>query len=113
MKFKLLFLVATVLSTLIACKKNSEDYVPTCGSTTPSFASSVNPLIQSRCSTSGCHNTATHAGGHDLTTYALISDHKTHIYDEVASGSMPEGSSLTSAQKDTILCWINAGAPNN
>lgn len=113
MKIKFLFLVAAVLFTMIACKKNSSDYVPNCGSTTPSFASSVNPLIQARCATSGCHNSTTKADGVDLSTYALIIAHKDHIKSEVASGGMPEGSTLTSAQKDSMLCWINAGAPNN
>jgi hypothetical protein len=26
---------------------------------------------------------------------------------------MPQGSTLTTAQKNSILCWIDSGAPNN
>jgi hypothetical protein len=28
-------------------------------------------------------------------------------------GSMPKNSTLTNDQKDKIICWIDAGAPNN
>jgi hypothetical protein len=26
---------------------------------------------------------------------------------------MPQGSSLSTSQKNSILCWIDSGAPNN
>jgi hypothetical protein len=31
----------------------------------------------------------------------------------VANGTMPKTGTLTTAQKNSIICWINNGAPNN
>jgi hypothetical protein len=31
----------------------------------------------------------------------------------VLSGLMPQNATLTTAQKNTIICWIDSGAPNN
>lgn len=112
MNIKLLSVIAFMAMLVLACKKETQDYVPTC-SGTKSFVTDVKPLIDAKCATSGCHNAVSHAGGHTLTTYDQIYAERTHIFSSVADGSMPEGSSLTDAQKDIILCWINQGALNN
>ncbi|MEJ0106233.1 MAG: hypothetical protein WDO19_28400 [Bacteroidota bacterium] len=38
---------------------------------------------------------------------------RTAIRAAVASGEMPKTGSITTAQKNSILCWIDAGASNN
>ena len=45
--------------------------------------------------------------------HAEINAAKVQIRAAVLSGSMPKNGSLTAAQKNSIICWIDAGAANN
>jgi|ERR1043165_1483531 hypothetical protein len=81
---------------------------------TKSFASDVSPIIQTTCATnSGCHAAGSVNSGGVLTTYSQIAAKKSDIKSQVQSGAMPQTGTLTSAQKDAIICWIDQGAPNN
>ena len=92
----------------ISCKKkNKEDtqvsYTPSCSSSTPSFSATVKPLIQSACV--NCHS--------EYSAYAQISSSSSSIRSSIVSGSMPKGTTLSEGQKNSIVCWIDAGKPNN
>lgn len=88
------------------CKKKDTDkpatYTPTC-SGTKSFSNDVFPLIQSKCFK--CHA--------EMSNHAQIKSMAAAIKDNVISGIMPKDDNLTNAQKDIIVCWVEAGAPNN
>ena len=102
-----------VIIFLIACGKSAVDYTADC-STAKSYATDVSPLIQTYCATnSGCHASGSSNGPGALTTYAQVYNARSSIRTAVANGSMPQNSSLTSAQKNAIICWIDSGASNN
>ncbi|HJS54579.1 MAG TPA: cytochrome c [Chitinophagaceae bacterium] len=84
-----------------------------CSGPAKSFAADVNPIIQSSCASSNCHGASSSAGPGPLTTYSQIAAAKASIKDAVSSKRMPRGSSLTDAQINAIVCWIDNGAPNN
>ena len=89
----------------IGCKKNDttvDGFTPTC-SGTQSYTTDVKPLLQSYCV--GCHN--------QYGSYSSVKSDMSAIRTYIVNGSMPKGSSLTSDQKNKIVCWIDAGAPNN
>jgi hypothetical protein len=100
-----------------ACKKNNADDQGSgtvdCGTISTTFSGTVNPLMGTSCAKSGCHNSGSTNGPGALTSYTQIFNAKTQIRAVVASGSMPRDASFTAAQKATITCWIDAGAPNN
>jgi hypothetical protein len=48
-----------------------------------------------------------------LLTYNQIFTARIAIKTAVANGTMPKTGSLTTAQKNSIICWVDAGAPNN
>ena len=113
-----------VACTLLACglllaacsKKSSSPAASTvnCSTVSASFTTNVLPLVQSRCATSpGCHATGASNSGGPLTNYAQISARANQIKNAVNAGTMPQGSSLTNAEKATISCWVDAGAHNN
>ena len=77
------------------------------------FAADVFPIIQASCNISGCHATGSFNGPGALTNYAQISAAGSSIKTAVSSGRMPQGSSLSTAQKNSIICWVNGGTPNN
>lgn len=74
----------------------------------------VKPVVVSKCATSGCHNTATAAGGVVLETYSQISNTKDRIMQRaIRDKTMPPSTPLSSAEIALITCWINSGALNN
>lgn len=90
---------------MVACKKTSTsvEYTPDCSGAAQSYSSNVSPVIQGSCT--GCH--AKYA------TYSGIAGDKAAIRRTIVDGSMPEGTSLTAAQKNSVVCWIDNGAVNN
>jgi hypothetical protein len=38
---------------------------------------------------------------------------RTSIRSAVSAGTMPKTGSISSSQKNSIICWIDSGAPNN
>ena len=80
--------------------------------TNKAFAADVNPIIQSSCNIAGCHAAGSFNGPGALTNYAQISAAASSIKTAVSSGRMPQGSSLSASQKNSIICWVNSGAPN-
>lgn len=77
------------------------------------FAADVNPIIQNSCNLGGCHAAGSANGPGPLTNYNQVFNARTTIRSAVSSGRMPQGSSLSAAQKNSLLCWIDSGAPNN
>ena len=97
----------------ISCSKDSVPFTADC-STTKSFATDVSPIIQSSCAlSSGCHAIGSSNGPGALTNYSQVFNGRSAIRTAVANGTMPQNGSLTSAQKNAILCWIDSGAANN
>ncbi len=88
--------------------------VDPCGNITKSFSANVNPIIQSVCATnSGCHGSGSMNGPGPLLTYNQIFSARVSIRLAVSSGTMPLTGSLSQAERNSIVCWIDSGAPNN
>src|SRR6188768_4390093 len=85
-----------------------------CTGVASAFAANVNPIIQSTCATDAtCHGAGSANGPGPLQTYTQISGASVNIKTAVASGTMPKVGTLTTAQKNSIICWVNGGALNN
>lgn len=79
------------------------------------FAADVQPIITTRCATSpGCHAIGSINSGGPLTNYTQVFNKRLEIKIQVSSGSMPPPpDTLSSNQKNKIICWLNSGAPDN
>ena len=85
-----------------------------CTGVPASFSANVNPIIQSTCATdASCHGAGSPNGPGPLLTYTQISNARIAIKTAVGNGSMPKTGSLTTAQKNSIICWVDSGGPNN
>ena len=85
-----------------------------CTGVASAFAADVKPIIQSTCATDAtCHGAGSVNGPGPLLTYTQISNASATIKTAVANGTMPKTGTLTTAQKNSIICWINSGSPNN
>lgn len=117
--FALLILTSFVISSCSKSSSNSDNNSSggsslNCNGVPNKFGADVNPIIQSKCSTDAtCHGAGSQNGPKELLTYPQISAAASSIKIAVANGTMPKNGSLTSAQKNSILCWIEAGALNN
>lgn len=111
---------------MVACQKNNggsggptgggggnTPFTPNCNGAAIQFTANVAPLIASSCASASCHGAGSSSGPGALTTYAQINAVKAQIRASVLSGSMPKNATLTAAQRNSIICWIDAGAPNN
>jgi uncharacterized membrane protein len=84
-----------------------------CTSIDSKFGTVISVIIQNSCATSGCHSAGSSNGPGALTNFTQINASASSIRNSVESGRMPKGSSLTTAQKQAISCWVESGAPNN
>lgn len=109
---KVIIILSAVVIIANACKKDSIDYTPDC-TIAKTFSADASPVIQTYCATSGCHASGSSNGIGALTSYSEIYNARTSVRAAIADGSMPQSGSLTNAQKDAVLCWIDSGAPNN
>jgi hypothetical protein len=110
---RLIFLLCLVL---ITCKKEEESvnaYAPDCTGDPKSFATNVSPITSTSCDKPACHNAGSTNGPGPLTNYAQISAAKTAIRSAIIEGRMPKDKTLTEGEKNSIVCWIDAGAENN
>lgn len=104
---------------LLACSKSSTGgggggTTDVCATANAKFAADLLPLMQTKCSfNSGCHGTGSINSGGVLLTYAQINAKSASIKSQVNAGIMPQTGSLTLAEKNTIICWVNNGALNN
>jgi hypothetical protein len=119
MKMKFIF-AGLVIILFAACSKSSPGSVNNnnnnsvdCSAVPKSFSANIQPITSTRCAISGCHDAGSVNGPGPLTTYQQIFNARTLIRSAVSTGLMPQGSTLTQAQINSILCWIDNGAPNN
>lgn len=104
---------------LFSCKKkkNSASTTTATCSGTISYNTTIKPLMDQNCNTSGCHNSS-NAGGYNFTSYASVSSNATLILKSIRHESgvqaMPQGASkLSSTSADNVDCWIQQGKANN
>jgi hypothetical protein len=120
---KIIIAAFIVTAVLFACSKSADTTAKNdngnsgsvdCSTVPKTFSVDVNPIIQTTCATgSSCHGTGSINGPGALTTYSAIANAHTDIRSAILSGLMPKNGTLTTAQKNTIVCWIDNGALNN
>lgn len=103
-KLTLMVLLLLTIVGFVTCKKKdtTKAYTPSC-SGTKSYLNDVKPLMQSYCVS--CHNT--------YSSYSGVKSSAASIRSSIVGGSMPKGTTMTDDQKNNIVCWIDAGMPNN
>lgn len=115
MKKYFFVIIMAGLTVFLSCKKDKT--VPAECIEEVSFATEVLPVIETNCSTSGCHD-ASGAGGYNLSSYVGISASADAVYHAVNhdSGFQPMpmgGSKLADSTIQKIYCWIQQGKLDN
>ncbi len=118
---RILFAALAALSATLIMYSCSKDKSGGGGTTTvdcatvtnKAFAADVNPIIQSTCAVASCHAAGSTNGPGPLTNYNEIFSARSNIRSAVSTGRMPQTGSLSTSAKNSIICWIDSGAPNN
>ncbi|MGZ8553330.1 MAG: hypothetical protein ACXWV8_07990 [Chitinophagaceae bacterium] len=99
---------------LLSCSKSKpEKDSPACNEIAKTFTTNVNPIIQTYCNQPSCHTSGSVNGPGPLTNYTQVFNARSVIRNAIQSGLMPQNATLTTAQRNTIICWIDNGAPDN
>lgn len=120
---KSILVVLTAFFMIVACSKSSDGGGggnggggggTNCSGVASAFAANVNPIIQTTCATDAtCHGNGSINGPGPLLNYTQIFNARVAIKTAVGNGTMPKTGTLTAAQKNSIICWVDGGAPNN
>lgn len=112
----LTLLTLSLVLAISACKKEEPDPPPpTFDCSTVTYSQTIAPIISTSCATAvSCHGAGSALG--DFTTHAGIAaaadaGHLKHTV--IDDKSMPPSGPLDDTKQNQILCWINAGAPDN
>jgi hypothetical protein len=97
----------------VSCSKDSVPTGPDCSGPAKTFSGDVNPIIQTFCNQPGCHQPGSINGPGQLTNYNEVFNARASIRVQIESGLMPQTGTLSAAQRNAILCWIDSGAPDN
>ena len=115
--FLLALAIISIVLIFVSCSKDGDSNgggsTLDCSGVPKSFSANVNPIVQSTCNAAGCHASGSFNGPGAITNYTEVFNNRVIIRSVIASGRMPQGGSLSTAQKNSILCWIDSGAPNN
>jgi hypothetical protein len=118
MKKFLLLLTCLFIISLYACsddmKEEEEEMMEedVCDGTSFTYTNAIKSIVDANCALSGCHNGSTNLP--DFTSYAGIQASASDAAARTRSGSMPpvsSGRELSDEQINTIMCWVEAGAP--
>lgn len=117
-----ILVVLSASALLTACRKsepaNSESsgggITFSCTGISPKFSADIQPILTTVCSiNSNCHAAGSTNSGGPFTSHAEVSAKKSNIRAAILSGTMPQSGSITQAQINAFICWIDSGAPNN
>jgi uncharacterized membrane protein len=110
--------VAFVSIVVTSCYYDKEDLLygsnVDCSTIDSKYSTAISPLMQSKCSYSGCHDAGTAAAGVVLENHTQVAASAGRINQRcIVDKSMPPGTPLSSNEISALQCWINGGTPNN
>lgn len=81
------------------------------GLTGVSWASDIQPMLETNCAITGCHNGSSRSN--DFRKYTSVKEFAKSIKSKTQDRSMPFDATLTQRQIDLIACWVDDGAFQN
>ncbi len=80
------------------------------GKSDTSWNNDIQPIVQTSCATSGCHDGVRRS---DLSIYTNAKNNASEMKSRTKSKDMPRNGSITQNQIDLIGCWVDDGALEN
>ncbi len=119
--FSFLFIFIAIIVASCSKSDNTTPGVPgggaktfSCVGITPKFSVDVQPILTTVCSiNSSCHAGGSTNSGGPFTNHTEVNARKSNIRAAILAGIMPQTGTITQAQINAFICWIDSGAPNN
>ncbi len=121
--FVVIFFIFLTALVFAACSKSSPGpggggpgttITFSCVGISPKFSTDVQPILTTVCAiNSGCHAAGSTNAGGPFTTHAEVFAKRSNIRAAILSGVMPQTGTISQAQINAFICWIDSGAPNN
>ncbi len=115
-----IILIIAVILLSVSCSKSDPStgggsgITFSCAGISPKFSTDIQPILTTVCSiNSNCHAAGSINTGGPFTTHAEVFAKRSNIRGAILAGIMPQSGSLTQAQINAFICWIDSGAPNN
>jgi len=109
--------IFSAISVFTACSKSAPQTEPmdfSCNGISPAFSADIQPIVTSVCSiNSNCHAAGSINSGGAFTNHAEVFAKRSAIRAAILAGTMPQSGSLTQAQLNAFICWIDSGGTNN
>lgn len=97
-----------------SCSKEEKKENISCDGSNLTYNSGVSSIINSNCTTSGCHGSGSSNGNY--TTYSglkSIINNGQFNKSVLVNQNMPKGSSLSESELNKLKCWVDNGYPEN
>jgi hypothetical protein len=112
-----LAIAATAVLLTPGCYYDVEEelYPPSCDTSVTTFSATIEPIIQARCATPGCHVPGGTGPG-DFTSYSGMQpalQDGSFESQVLVNKVMPPTGALSSCDLNQIQRWVNNGAQNN
>jgi len=117
-----MLIILSAISVFTACSKSGTEEGGgsgggisfSCVGISPKFSADIQPILTSVCSiNSNCHATGSLNIGGPFTSHGEVFAKRSNIRAAILAGTMPQNASLTQAQLNAFICWIDSGSPNN
>jgi hypothetical protein len=84
---------------------------------TVSFVTDIQPIINTSCALTGCHN-GDNGADKNWTVFSNFQTKRANVKDRITRppgtpGHMPAAGSITDDQIQSIVCWVDQGGLNN
>ena len=99
-------ILATMATTIFSCTKTATVDNATCSALDTKWSTAVSNIVKNKCATSGCHP--------NYAALANISGDASSCLSKLSNNSMPAGGvTMTTAERNQLMCWLQDGGPNN
>lgn len=124
-KFIAIFLFLSISWGLLSCSKSDNPGTGggsgggggitfSCVGIDPKFSTDIQPILNTVCSiNSNCHAAGSSNSGGPFTNHAEVFAKRSGIRAAILAGTMPQSGTISQAQINAFICWIDSGAPNN
>lgn len=123
------FFVVVLFALSTACTHKIDDQIDVpasedtaCDPNLVYFVNDIQPILNSNCAYSGCHDVVSHKDGVILTSYSQVmstgevqanNPNGSELYEKIKDGKMPPNGNLDAGLQQMIYDWIMQGALNN
>lgn len=115
---KVYLMLGGILALLGHSACNADAITYDCSAIAPTYANSIQSIMDNSCALGGCHSSSSRANGIDLSTYTKVAEEadkkrfRGSIEHVSGHNAMPKNrDQLNESERQQVYCWIENGKP--